>query len=52
MEAGTPRVVGAESHVSEDGDACSVRAVVLHRFANAGAEACVYLAVLDYAPQR
>lgn len=52
VEAGRLRVVvGAEAHVLEAGDAFYFRADVLHRFENGGAEACVYLAVLDYAPR-
>ena len=52
VEAGTLRVVvGAEPHRLETGDAFYFRADVLHRFENAGADSCVYLAVLDYAPR-
>ena len=52
VETGKLRVtVGAEPHGLEAGDAFYFRADVLHRFENAGAEACVYLAVLDYAPR-
>ena len=52
VEAGSLRmVVGAMSHRLEAGDAFYFRADILHRFENAGAEACVYLAVLDYAPR-
>lgn len=52
VEAGRLRVVvGAEGHLLEAGDAFYFRADVLHRFENAGAEACSYLAVLDYAPR-
>lgn len=52
VEAGSLRmVVGAMSHRLEVGDAFYFRADILHRFENAGTEACVYLAVLDYAPR-
>jgi transcriptional regulator with XRE-family HTH domain len=52
VEAGRLRVVvGAEPYLLEAGDAFYFRADVLHRFENAGAEPCVYLAVLDYAPR-
>ena len=52
VEAGTLRVVvGAEPHLLETGDAFYFRADVIHRFENAGPEACSYLAVLDYAPR-
>lgn len=44
-------VVGATSHLLEAGDAFYFRADVIHRFENAGPGACVYLAVLDYAPR-
>jgi quercetin dioxygenase-like cupin family protein len=50
VEAGTLRVViGAEAHLLHAGDAFYFRADAPHRFENAGAEACSYLAVLDYA---
>lgn len=52
VEAGSLRmVVGATSHLLATGDAFYFRADVIHRFENAGPEACVYLAVLDYAPR-
>jgi transcriptional regulator with XRE-family HTH domain len=50
VEAGTLRVViGAEAHLLCAGDAFYFRADAPHRFENAGAESCSYLAVLDYA---
>jgi transcriptional regulator with XRE-family HTH domain len=52
VEKGSLRmVVGAASHLLETGDAFYFRADVIHRFENAGPGACVYLAVLDYAPR-
>jgi transcriptional regulator with XRE-family HTH domain len=52
VEAGMLRVVvGAELHLLEAGDAFYFRADVLHRFENAGPDACAYLAVPDYAPR-
>ena len=52
VEEGSLRmVVGAVSHLLEAGDAFYFRADVIHRFENAGTGACVYLAVLDYAPR-
>jgi len=51
VEAGTLRiVVGAESHLLQEGDAFYFRASASHRFENPGSERCSYLAVLDYAP--
>jgi quercetin dioxygenase-like cupin family protein len=44
-------VIGAASHLLETGDAFYFRADIIHRFENAGTGACVYLAVLDYAPR-
>lgn len=50
VETGTLRVViGAEAHLLHAGDAFYFRADAPHRFENAGAEPCSYLAVLDYA---
>jgi transcriptional regulator with XRE-family HTH domain len=51
VEAGMLRiVVGAESHLLQEGDAFYFRASVSHRFENPGSERCSYLAILDYAP--
>ncbi|MEZ4563963.1 MAG: XRE family transcriptional regulator [Thermomicrobiales bacterium] len=52
VEAGDLRmVIGAASHLLAVGDAFYFRADVIHRFENAGAGECIYLAVLDYAPR-
>ena len=52
VEAGALRMaLGTETHLLSEGDAFYFRADVLHRFENAGPEACTYLAVLDYAPR-
>src|SRR5829696_6748873 len=51
VEEGTLRVViGAESHLLQEGDAFYFRASVSHRFENPSPERCSYLAILDYAP--
>src|ERR687894_530600 len=50
VEEGTLQVVvGAESHLLQEGDAFYFRASVSHRFENPGHERCSYLAILDYA---
>ena len=52
VEAGSLRmVVGAMAYLLDTGDAFYFRADVIHRFENAGGDACIYLAVLDYAPR-
>jgi transcriptional regulator with XRE-family HTH domain len=52
VEAGSLRmVVGAVSYLLGVGDAFYFRADVVHRFENASAGECIYLAVLDYAPR-
>jgi transcriptional regulator with XRE-family HTH domain len=51
VEAGTLLiVVGAETHLLQEGDAFYFRASVSHRFENPSHEPCSYLAILDYAP--
>jgi transcriptional regulator with XRE-family HTH domain len=51
VEAGTLRIViGADSHLLQEGDAFYFRASISHRFENPSPERCSYLAILDYAP--
>jgi transcriptional regulator with XRE-family HTH domain len=50
-EAGTLQiVVGAQSHLLQEGDAFYFRASASHRFENPSSNDCSYLAILDYAP--